>query len=556
MTAEHGQQAEFDEEVDVVVVGIGAAGSVAAIQAAEHGARVIALDRWGRGGASARSGGVVYAGGGTPQQLAAGFHDDADLMEQYLALEEGVPVDDARLDRFCDRSLEDLAWLEEHGVEFPMGFDGTKAVVPVDDSTGLYFSGNEKHYDRTVPAVARGHRVAGTGMSGHDLVSALHRAADRAGVDVRSGVCLVGLLQDRSGRVVGVEALVLSNDPLTRAVHGLSYRLLDVMGALARRVPPGLVDVVQRFERSRGRVLRIGARFGVVLATGGFSYNHELVAAHAPAYKAAMPLGTPGDDGSGILLAQGIGAGVRMMDRCGASRFIAPPVAFCGGVLVDERGERVCDESLYAATLSDRIAEHDSRAWLIVDADTRRRVRDQIRSATRLRTRGLRELVTGRANHVIFPRLFGSINLYLNRRAAPGIEALAERCGISPTGLSATIDAYNDAARQGRPDAMGKAAELVRPVEEPPFAAIPCHLDSQLFPAPCITLGGLDVDGDQRVRQTDGSTIPGLFGVGRCAAGVASRSYVSGLSLADCVFSGRNAGLALATPVRASAGTD
>jgi 3-oxo-5alpha-steroid 4-dehydrogenase len=51
------------------------------------------------------------------------------------------------------------------------------------------------------------------------------------------------------------------------------------------------------------------------------------------------------------------------------------------------------------------------------------------------------------------------------------------------------------------------------------------------------------------VRRADGTTILGLFAVGRCAAGVASRSYVSGLSLADCVFSGRNAGMAVSTSV-------
>jgi 3-oxo-5alpha-steroid 4-dehydrogenase len=123
---------DFDEEADVVV-GLGAAGSVAVIEAAEHGIRVVALDRWGRGGASARSGRIIYAGGGTAQQRAAGFHDDPDQMERYLALEEGVPVDDSRLNRFCHRSLEDLGWLEAHGVAIPMGFDPAKAVVPVDD---------------------------------------------------------------------------------------------------------------------------------------------------------------------------------------------------------------------------------------------------------------------------------------------------------------------------------------------------------------------------------------------------------------------------------------
>jgi 3-oxo-5alpha-steroid 4-dehydrogenase len=113
--------------------------------------------------------------------------------------------------------------------------------------------------------------------------------------------------------------------------------------------------------------------------------------------------------------------------------------------------------------------------------------------------------------------------------------------------LGPTIESYNERARMGGPDEKGKPVEHLEPVERPPFAAVPVHLDGVLFPAPCITLGGLDVDTTtQRVRRVDGSEIRGLYAVGRCAAGVASRSYVSGLSLADCVFSGRNAGMAIA----------
>lgn len=164
--------------------------------------------------------------------------------------------------------------------------------------------------------------------------------------------------------------------------------------------------------------------------------------------------------------------------------------------------------------------------------------------------------MSGRANHVAFPRVFGSINLFLNRVAAPSLEALAARCGIPDDRLQETVSRYNEMARLGGPDPMGKSADLVRPVATPPFTAIPCHLDSIIFPAPNITLGGLDVDEDQRVRKPDGTTIPGLYAVGRCAAGVASRSYVSGLSLADCVYSGRNVGMAITAPgagVRAGA---
>jgi len=106
------------------------------------------------------------------------------------------------------------------------------------------------------------------------------------------------------------------------------------------------------------------------------------------------------------------------------------------------------------------------------------------------------------------------------------------------------VHRYNERARAGLPDEMGKATAHVHPLEQAPFSAVACHLASVVFPAPCITLGGLDVDPRQRVRRVDGSVITGLYAAGRCAAGVASRSYVSGLSLADCVFSGRNAGIA------------
>lgn len=548
-----GRRAPVGQEVvDVLVVGTGVAGTVASIEAAERGATVVALDHWGRGGASARSGGVVYAGGGTPQQRAAGFDDTAEAMERYLALEEGIPLDDARLERFCRRSLEDFGWLVAHGVTFPAGFDASKAVVPVDDDTGLYFSGNEKHFDDAVPAVARGHRVAGAGMTGRDLTESLHRAARRAGVDLRPGVVVERLLQEPDGRVVGVEALVLRSDTATRAARAVAYRSLDLAGAGLRHVPASLSGAVRRLERRRGRRVRILARRGVVLATGGFSYNRRLMAAHAPAFARAMPLGTPGDDGSGILMAQQAGAGLRLMEHCGASRFIAPPEAFCRGILVDADGERICDESLYAATLSARIADHGGRAWLVVDRAVRRQVRGQIRAATRLRTRPLGQLLSGKANHVVFPRLFGSINLFVNRRAAPDLGTLGRRCGLPPGRLQATVAAYNELASRGGPDPLGKAASLLQPLEQPPFSAVRCHLDGVLFPAPCITLGGIDVDGEQRARRPDGSVVPGLFAAGRCAAGVASRSYVSGLSLADCVFSGRNAGAALATAAAAA----
>jgi len=90
---------------------------------------------------------------------------------------------------------------------------------------------------------------------------------------------------------------------------------------------------------------------------------------------------------------------------------------------------------------------------------------------------------------------------------------------------------------------MGKSSEHLQPLATPPFYAIDCSLGSALFICPTITLGGLMVDEESgAVRRKDGSVIDGLYAVGRSAAGIPSRGYVSGLAIADGVFSGRRAG--------------
>jgi 3-oxo-5alpha-steroid 4-dehydrogenase len=177
-----------------------------------------------------------------------------------------------------------------------------------------------------------------------------------------------------------------------------------------------------------------------------------------------------------------------------------------------------------------------------VDDRAVREARHEILHSPTLRGRRLRDVVHSRENHLVFPWLFGGLNLTLNARRARTIGQLAMRCGLPPEKLENAVAAYDAMAAAGGPDPLGKPGTYLRPLDRGPFRAIRCDLDSLLFPAPCITLGGLDVDAGQAVRRSDGSTIPGLYAVGRCAAGVASRSYVSGLSLADCVFSGRNAG--------------
>ncbi|HXJ25622.1 MAG TPA: FAD-dependent oxidoreductase, partial [Streptosporangiaceae bacterium] len=166
---------DWDLEADVVVVGFGAAGACAALEAAASGASVLVLDRFGGGGATALSGGVVYAGGGTPQQRAAGVDDSPETMFGYLRTEVGDAVPAATLRQFCDGSVAMVAWLEGHGVPFEGSLCPDKTSYPTNRHY-LYYSGSELSEAASTgagPPAPRGHRTRGRGTSGGLLYARL-----------------------------------------------------------------------------------------------------------------------------------------------------------------------------------------------------------------------------------------------------------------------------------------------------------------------------------------------------------------------------------------------
>lgn len=118
------------DAADVIVVGFGAAGACAAIEAARAGADVLVVERFSGGGATALSGGVVYAGGGTKYQRAAGVDDTPEQMYSYLSREVGDAVSPEVLRSFCDGSVEMLGWLESNGVPFEGSLCPKKTSYP------------------------------------------------------------------------------------------------------------------------------------------------------------------------------------------------------------------------------------------------------------------------------------------------------------------------------------------------------------------------------------------------------------------------------------------
>lgn len=515
---------------DVVVVGFGAAGAAAAIEAAEAGVNVLVVERFNGGGASAASGGIVYAGGGTKYQAAAGVCDSVEEMYSYLKLEVGDAVSDETLRAFCEGSRDMITWLEANGVPFDASLCPYKTSYPNNDHC-LYYSGSEASggfRDIAKPA-QRGHRVHGRGTSGKVMMAGMMASARRKGVRVLDQTAATSLIADDSGRVVGVQVATLQDAPeVVRRAHRLLAKFAAKPGLYAPPLRAVLERGVEALERKYAAPMTITAGQGVVLSAGGFISNRDLMTRHAPKYRGGLALGTTGDDGSGILMGVAAGGATAKMERVSAWRFIAPPSVFLSGVLVDRAGRRVIDESRYGAAVGEALIErHDAKGWLVLD-------RAIVSEAWRL----------ARSQSQWFHLLQTWYLLLGVRVSGATITEAALKAGVDPGGLAHTLDLHNSAAQNGVEDPAGKPADFVRPLVTPPYSLLDVSVRPNLaFPTPMLTLGGLVVDEQTgAVQRADGTAIPGLYAAGRSAVGICSNSYVSGLSLADGVFSGRRAG--------------
>ncbi|MPZ84744.1 MAG: FAD-binding protein [Actinophytocola sp.] len=514
---------DWDDHADVVVVGFGGAGACAATEAARAGADVLVLDRFTGGGATALSGGVVYAGGGTSVQRAAEVTDSVDAMYDYLAQEVGEVVSPATLRRFCESSPAMIDWLAGLGVPFDPSVCPFKTSYPPNDYY-LYYSGSENAwpYRSSAAPAPRGHRAHGRGTSGRVLFDALSSAAQGAGARVRSWTSATRLVVE-SGRVVGVECRTLAGAPArVRRRLARLHRYATKPGLYVPAPARRLHRRIAALERRWARPLLVEARRGVVLAAGGFVTNREMMREHAPAYRGGLPLGTQGDDGGGIRLGVEAGGAADRLDVVSAWRFITPPSALTRGILVGPDGTRFVDESSYGAAIGDRLVAGGGLAWLLVDGPIVADARRQVRRET-----------------LWFQRLQAHYLLSWSRTRAASVAEVARRAGIDPSALAKTVDAYG-----ATPDEFGKHPDLVSPLRNPPYTLIDCSYGPRLgYPCPVLTLGGLTVDESSgQVLTPGGDPVDGLYAAGRTAVGICSNSYVSGLSLADCVFSGRRAG--------------
>ncbi len=515
----------WDEEADVVVVGLGGAGACAALEAHASGASVLVLERLNGGGATAVSGGVVYAGGGTHIQQEAGFEDTADEMFAYLSQEVKEAVSPQTLRHFCDTSAANLSWLADHGVPFEASLCPFKTSYPTDDYY-LYYSGNEsfRPFRDTAKPAPRGHRARGVGISGKPLYGALRGAIDRAGIPVKTQSRVVALVRDGDGRVVGVKVRAV-NGGLAASVHrwaaGLAAKWSNYVPAVRKWCGRALT-----WAEARGEDRWVKVNRAVILSAGGFIRNREMVKHFSPESPKMLALGTLADDGSGIQLGLGAGAGHRYMHRVSAWRFYNPPLGFVKGLLLSKDAQRICNEELYGAAIGRAVIQSGCKAWLVLDADGRATCADQVVGQT-----------------IFFQRATAWYLLWQGHRKANSLAELAKALRMPSEAFQEQIQRYNQGAESGE-DALGKSVSNLTPILKPPFYAFDVSIGrNPFFPTPSLTLGGLSVEERSgQVLDDNGAIIPGLYAAGRNAAGVASEAYVSGLSIADCVYSGRRAG--------------
>ena len=518
-------------EADVVVVGFGGAGATAALHAAQEGATVIALDRFAGGGATRFSGGVNYAGGGTSIQQEAGVIDSVEEMTKYLMLEVGDVVRPETVRTYSEQSGPNLEWLRALGVPYEGTLYKEKIVYPP-DGYYLQYSGNEKvpEYARHAVPAARGHRSVGTGMSGYAMYDAMLAAAQKIGVKLIPHSPVSRLIQNRQGRVVGVEIRTLPER--LWAKHSGLYDSVNPTKPFNAKTAMKAGRAAFEMEQREGTTQLIRARRGVVLSTGGFAHNLSMMEQHVPFFArhvgAVMRMSSLGCTGAGIQLGESAGGVTRGLDRLYIGRNMAPPNSFLQGIMINSNGERFVNEGAYNSIIGRAISEQPGgQAYLIM---TRQNERKAIREC----------LFSGWS---VF-RFFGlpaALNILLGgTKRAPTVKGLAHKLGVAPEVLQATVDRYNQTI--GSADDFGKLPELIQRFEGRGYTAINFSIPNKFAFTQIFTLGGLVVDEETgQALRADGSPIVGLYAAGRTAFGLCSHNYISGLSIGDCVFTGRRA---------------
>ena len=475
-------------DADVVIVGAGTAGIPCAIEAGRGGARVVVVEKQDRIGGTLHWTGGHMSGAGSRRQRARGIEDSAQAHADDVERISRGTADPALVRLAVEEAPRTLDWLEDLGVEF-------------EPDTPRVIYGHEAY------AAPRTTWAVGTGV---EMLEAMRPLWDA---------------EVEAGRVV----------PL------LGHAVADVVVEDGRAV-----GVVARPTGGAGEQVEVRAPH-VVIAAGGYAADPEFFAEVTPGSPRLVSTAPESSQGEGIRAGRRAGGAFRGAEHYlpswggietepgsgRASWHDAWATIFTSvyraprEVVVNARGERFIREDEPSSDARERalMGQPDHRLWLIFDEAA-------VEDGAPLVKQWSHDTLRRHAEAGVFAW------------AADTIEDLAERAGLPPAALAATVERYNGFVAGGEDQDLGREASDY-PVSTSPFYAVAAHATS------LISFGGLHVDDQLRVLDGSGAPIPGLYAIGEAlgAGATSGNAFCSGMLLTPALSFGRILGRRLAGAV-------
>ena len=478
---------------DIVIVGAGNAGMAAGMRAVERGASVTIVEKLSAVGASRSS----FAAIDSRMQKAAGISLNKHEVVEELCKYASHRVDQKLIRLWANESGATMDWLADL-----MAQQGYEMIVETD-------CGNEDHgFYKTFPVC---HNLQSV-YEGDEPVPYM---AD-ASVHPEIAMHLVEPFTSAGGQI-------LFNTPMQQLIRNEAGRVIGVV-----------------CKDADGDYVGVYARKGVMICTGGYAYNEDMMrdmnpqtVAHCTTMEAY-----PGNNGDGIKAATWIGADkddvptVMVFDRGGVPSGVGGGGLYANsGVMthigsqpflkVNHDGERFCNESvpydyIYHAATKEKLSTY----CMIFDANWREQTRQFHTigcSRMQLSPSGSKYILsTEDFQEFFFQNILMPAGICVE---ADTIEGLAEKLLIPADALRATVDRYNELCAKGVDEDFGKESYRMMPIDTPPYRAV--TLGGQLL----CTLDGLRINTQMQVLDRSGEVIDGLYAGGNDSGGFFSNCY-------------------------------
>ena len=492
---------DVTKEADVVIVGAGGAGMTAAMTASDAGKSVIILESQAMvGGNSVRSTGGMNA--------AKTVYQDENEFGEAAGVEKMLK---SAADNYADNEFitELAATVAQQWADYqanPVGYFDSVELMELDTMVGGKGINNPELVKTLVEGTASAiDWLDENGMSLHNVaafggasVKRIHRPVNDEGKVVSVGAYLVPLME-KACQERGIEFIM--NTTVDTILTDANGQAVGVSGT-----------------DKDGNTVTVNAK-AVVLATGGFGANLEMVAEYKPELAGFMTTNAPGIQGQGIAMAAAVGAATVDMDQiqihptveANTAALITEGLRGDGAILVNANGERFTDEvSTRDKVSAAEIAQPGSFSWLIVDQ------------------------AMADASNVIQ----GYITKGYTKQGAT-YEELAKEIEVDPATFAATMEKWNGCV-EAKTDADFGRTSFANPLNTAPYYAIKVSAGVH------HTMGGVVINPNAEVLKEDGTAIPGLFAAGEVTGGVHGANRLGGTAVADIVVFGRIAGASAA----------